>query len=63
MTLHRGVLVVGLVVAIMLFRTGPLGQLHLLYTPAAIVIAQAVIATPVNKFTFSLFTKPEIKTP
>lgn len=39
--------VVGLVVAVMLWRTGPLGQLHLLYTPAAIVVAQAVIATPV----------------
>jgi|FLYL01.1.fsa_nt_gi tungstate transport system permease protein len=38
---------VGLVVAVLLWRTGPLGQLHLLYTPAAIVIAQAVIATPV----------------
>ncbi len=35
--------VVGLVVALMLWRTGPLGQLHLLYTPAAIVIAQAAI--------------------
>jgi tungstate transport system permease protein len=39
--------VVGLVVVVMLWRTGPLGQLHLLYTPAAIVAAQAVIATPV----------------
>ncbi len=39
--------VVGLVVAIMLWRTGPLGQLHLLFTPGAIIIAQAVIATPV----------------
>lgn len=38
---------VGLIVAILLWRSGPLGQLHLLYTPAAIVIAQAVIATPV----------------
>ncbi len=38
---------VGLIVAVLLWRTGPLGQLHLLYTPAAIVIAQAVIATPV----------------
>ncbi|TMB97982.1 MAG: ABC transporter permease subunit [Chloroflexi bacterium] len=38
---------VGLLVAIMLWRTGPLGQLHLLYTPGAIIIAQAVIATPV----------------
>jgi tungstate transport system permease protein len=39
--------VVGLVVAIMLWRTGPLGSLGLLYTPTAIIIAQAVIATPV----------------
>lgn len=38
--------VVGLVVAIMFFRTGPLGDLGLLFTPMAIVIAQAVIATP-----------------
>ena len=38
---------VGLVVALLLWRTGPLGQLHLLYTRTAIVIAQAVIATPV----------------
>lgn len=38
--------VVGLIVAIMLWRSGPLGQLHLIYTPAAIVIAQVVIATP-----------------
>jgi tungstate transport system permease protein len=39
--------VVGLFVSLMLWRTGPLGQLHLLYTRTAIVIAQAVIATPV----------------
>ncbi|MEE8370289.1 MAG: ABC transporter permease, partial [Dehalococcoidia bacterium] len=39
--------VVGLVVAVLLWRTGPLGQLHLLYTPMAIIIAQAVIAIPV----------------
>lgn len=39
--------VVGLIVAVLLWRTGPLGQLRLLYTPAAMVIAQAVIATPV----------------
>jgi len=38
---------VGLVVAIMLWRTGPLGELRLLYTPTAIVIAQSVIAVPV----------------
>ena len=38
--------VVGLFVAIILWRSGPLGQLSLIYTPAAIVIAQTVIATP-----------------
>ena len=38
---------VGLIVAIMLWRTGPLGELGLLFTPTAIIIAQAVIATPV----------------
>lgn len=39
--------VVGLFVAIMLWRSGPLGDLRLIYTPAAIVIAQVVIALPV----------------
>ena len=39
--------VVGLVVAIMLWRSGPLGILNLIYTPAAIVIAQTIIAAPV----------------
>jgi tungstate transport system permease protein len=39
--------VVGLVVTVLLWRSGPLGGLGLLYTPAAMVIAQAVIATPV----------------
>lgn len=39
--------VVGLFVTILLWRNGPLGALHLLYTPVAIVIAQAVIATPI----------------
>ena len=39
--------VVGLFVSILLWRSGPLGALGLLYTPAAIVIAQAVIATPI----------------
>lgn len=38
--------VVGLVVAMMLWRSGPLGDLRLIYTPWAIVIAQTVIATP-----------------
>ncbi len=39
--------VVGLVVYIMLSREGWLGGLDLLYTPAAMVIAQIVIAVPV----------------
>jgi tungstate transport system permease protein len=39
--------VVGLVVSIFLWRSGPLGLLHLMYTPAAIVIAQTIIASPV----------------
>ena len=39
--------VVGLVVSIFLWRSGPLGLLHLMYTPSAIVIAQTIIATPV----------------
>jgi len=39
--------VVGLFVTIMLWRNGPLGLLHLLYTPAAMIIAQCVIATPI----------------
>lgn len=39
--------VVGLVVAILLWRSGPLGELGWIYTPRAMIIAQAVIATPV----------------
>lgn len=39
--------VVGLLVTIFLWRNGPFGMLELLYTPTAIVIAQAVIATPI----------------
>lgn len=39
--------VVGLVASIVLWRTGPLGFLDLLYTPAAIVAAQFVLAVPV----------------
>ena len=38
--------VVGLVVAMSLWRSGPLGGLQLIYTPWAIVIAQTVIAAP-----------------
>src|SRR5574341_12935 len=39
--------VVGLFVSILLWRSGPLGYLDLLYTPTAMVVAQAVIATPI----------------
>jgi tungstate transport system permease protein len=39
--------VVGLFVALMLWRSGPLGSLHLIYTPMAIIIAQTIIAAPV----------------
>jgi tungstate transport system permease protein len=39
--------VVGLFVTIFLWRNGPLGFLEILYTPTAIIIAQAVIATPI----------------
>jgi tungstate transport system permease protein len=38
--------VVGLVLSLLLWRTGPFGGLHLLYTPAAIVLAQTVLALP-----------------
>ena len=39
--------VVGLFVTIFLWRNGPLGFLGILYTPTAMVIAQAIIATPI----------------
>lgn len=39
--------VVGLVVAMTLWRSGPLGDLRLIYTPVAIIIAQTVISAPV----------------
>ena len=38
--------VVGLFVSLLLWRSGPFGEWEILYTPAAIVIAQAGIATP-----------------
>jgi tungstate transport system permease protein len=38
--------VVGLFVTIVLWRSGPLGDWEVLYTPAAIILAQAVIASP-----------------
>lgn len=39
--------VVGLIVTVMLWRSGPLGGLRLLYTPYAMVLAQCVISLPI----------------
>jgi tungstate transport system permease protein len=39
--------VVGLIVALFLWRTGPLGGLHLMYTLQAMIIAQVFIALPI----------------
>ena len=37
---------VGLLLTLLLWRTGPLGSLRLLYTPAAMVMAQVIVALP-----------------
>jgi tungstate transport system permease protein len=39
--------VVGLVVYLMLSRAGPLGELGILFTPTAIVVAQSILVLPV----------------
>ena len=39
--------VVGLLVYMALSRAGPLGWLNLLYTPGAMVVAQAILVTPI----------------
>ncbi|HYH19425.1 MAG TPA: ABC transporter permease [Azospirillum sp.] len=39
--------VVGLVIYLLLSRSGPLGTLGLLFTPTAMIIAQAVLITPI----------------
>ena len=39
--------VVGLVVAMLLWRSGPLGDLQLIYSPVAVIVAQTIIAAPV----------------
>jgi tungstate transport system permease protein len=39
--------VVGLFVTIFLWRNGPFGFLGILYTPGAMIVAQAIIATPI----------------
>src|SRR3990172_13029184 len=40
-------MVVGLFVTVFLWRNGPFGFLELLYTPTAMVVAQAIISTPI----------------
>ncbi|HAP13320.1 MAG TPA: ABC transporter permease, partial [Afipia sp.] len=39
--------VVGLVVYLLLSRSGPLGELGILFTPSAMVIAQAILIVPI----------------
>jgi tungstate transport system permease protein len=39
--------VVGLLIYLLLSTAGPLGVLHLLYTPTAMIIAQTVLVTPI----------------
>lgn len=39
--------VVGLVVFVLLSRSGPLGALGWLFTPAAMIVAQAILVTPI----------------
>jgi tungstate transport system permease protein len=39
--------VVGLVVYLLLSRAGPMGSFGLLYSPAAMVVAQAILVTPI----------------
>ena len=49
--------VVGLVVAILLWRSGPLGDLGWIYSKKAMVVAQVIIATPIiTGFTAAAFT-------
>jgi tungstate transport system permease protein len=39
--------VVGLLVYLLLSRAGPLGELGLLFTPSAMIVAQAILVTPI----------------
>ncbi|MGB9905890.1 MAG: ABC transporter permease [Candidatus Saccharicenans sp.] len=55
--------VVGLFLAILLWRTGPFGFLQMMYTPAAMVMAQFIIALPlVVGLSFAAFEQvdPEV---
>ena len=49
-TVHTGMgmppVVVGLIVTVALWRSGPFGGLDMLYTPSAMIVAQAAIGTP-----------------
>lgn len=38
---------VGVIVSLLLWRSGPFGEFRLMFTPTAMVIAQATIATPI----------------
>jgi len=54
--------VVGLLVTIFLWRNGPLGLLHLLYTPQAMVIAQFIISLPIiTGFTMAVIQQVDPK--
>ncbi len=54
--------VVGLIVTIFLWRNGPLGFFHLLYTPSAMIIAQFIIALPiVTGFTVATIQQVDAK--
>jgi tungstate transport system permease protein len=49
--------VIGLFVSLFLWRSGPLGNLDLMYTPTAMIIAEAIIAFPiVAGFSFAAIT-------
>ena len=55
---------VGLLVAIMLWRSGPLGELGLIYTPWAMIVAQGALAFPIiTGFTAAALAaqRPELK--
>ncbi len=54
--------VVGLWVSIFLWRSGPFGALGIVYTPAAMIIAQAIIAAPVvTSFTLATMQQTSYK--
>ncbi len=56
--------VVGLVVSLFLWRSGPFGNLDLMYTPTAMIIAQAIIAFPIVagfSFTAIISINPKLR--